>query len=71
MAAAGAAVQLDLLASAGVQESPPALTAPSEAEDIVADYASTGLSLGRHPLRLLLRERLAVKDSLRRPVGRA
>ena len=62
-AAAGAAVQLDLLASAGVQESPPALTAPSEAEDIVADYASTGLSLGRHPLRLL-RERLAVKRFL-------
>jgi len=34
------------------------LRAPSEGEDIVADHASTGLTLGRHPLALL-RERLA------------
>jgi error-prone DNA polymerase len=27
--------------------------APSEAEDIVADYRGTGLTLGRHPLALL------------------
>ena len=32
--------------------------APSEGEDIVADYASLGLTLGRHPLALL-RARLA------------
>ncbi|MBI2307720.1 MAG: error-prone DNA polymerase [Rhodocyclales bacterium] len=57
-AAAGAAVQLDLLAQASPQETVPALAAPSEAEDLVADYASTGLTLGRHPLGLL-RERLA------------
>jgi error-prone DNA polymerase len=31
----------------------PALAPPSEGEDIVADYASIGLSLGRHPLALL------------------
>ena len=59
-AAAGAAVQLDLLAGAAPCEALPALAAPSEAEDIVADYASLGLTLGRHPLRLL-RERLAAR----------
>jgi len=31
----------------------PALRAPREGEDIVADYASLGLTLGRHPLALL------------------
>ena len=29
------------------------LAAPSEGEDIVADYANLGLTLGRHPLALL------------------
>lgn len=38
-------------------EGRPLLTAPSEAEAIIADYASFGLTLGRHPLALL-RERL-------------
>ncbi|HEX5612672.1 MAG TPA: OB-fold nucleic acid binding domain-containing protein, partial [Burkholderiales bacterium] len=31
----------------------PRLAVPSEGEEIVADYASLGLSLGRHPLALL------------------
>ncbi|MFA7292657.1 MAG: error-prone DNA polymerase [Rhodocyclaceae bacterium] len=62
-AAAGAAVQLDLLAAAALQEAPPELAAPSEAEDLVADYASTGLTLGRHPLGLL-RERLSARRFL-------
>ncbi len=31
----------------------PLLEAPGEAEDMIADYASTGLTLGRHPLALL------------------
>src|SRR4051812_1712486 len=34
----------------------PELTAPSEGADIVADYASLGLTLGRHPLALLRRQ---------------
>jgi error-prone DNA polymerase len=34
-------------------ELPPALAAPTEAEDIVADYGSLGFTLGRHPLALL------------------
>ncbi|MFC5303064.1 error-prone DNA polymerase [Azospira restricta] len=62
-AAAGAAVQLDLLAAAAPAEPVPPLAAPSEGEDIVADYASLGLTLGRHPLRLL-RERLAQRRFL-------
>jgi error-prone DNA polymerase len=46
-----------LLADSVIDEMPPALIAPSEGENIVADYASLGLTLGRHPLALL-RERL-------------
>ena len=46
-----------LLADSAIDEVPPTLIAPSEGEDIVADYASLGLTLGRHPLALL-RERL-------------
>jgi len=34
-------------------EPAPALPAPGEGEDLVADYAALGLSLGRHPLALL------------------
>ena len=62
-AAAGAAVQLDLLATADAPEAPPTLVAPSEAEELVADYRSLGLTLGRHPL-CLLRERLAARRFL-------
>jgi error-prone DNA polymerase len=42
-------------------EGRPLLAAPSEGEEIVADYASIGLTLGRHPLALL-RARLAAAD---------
>jgi error-prone DNA polymerase len=44
-------------------EGQPLLPAPTEAERIVADYASIGLTLGRHPLALL-RERLRRKKLL-------
>jgi error-prone DNA polymerase len=46
-----------ILAESTIEESAAVLPAPSEGEDIVADYASLGLTLGRHPLALL-RERL-------------
>ncbi len=46
-----------LLAEAPIVEVQPVLAAPTEGEDLVADYASLGLTLGRHPLALL-RERL-------------
>jgi error-prone DNA polymerase len=50
-AAAGAARRAPLDASA--PEPLPQLAPPREGEDIVADYASLGLTLGRHPLALL------------------
>ncbi|SAL80851.1 DNA polymerase [Caballeronia telluris] len=43
----------DILAEARIDDETPVLGAPSEAETIVADYNSTGLTLGRHPLSLL------------------
>ena len=46
-----------LLQKAPVEESLPLLPAPTEGEDVVADYTSLGLTLGRHPLALL-RKRL-------------
>jgi error-prone DNA polymerase len=42
-----------LLAEASPQEAPPSFAAPPEGEELIADYASTGLTLGRHPLALL------------------
>jgi error-prone DNA polymerase len=51
--AAGTEHLSDLLRSAPVRETAPNLAAPAEGEDIVADYESLGLSLGRHPLALL------------------
>jgi error-prone DNA polymerase len=57
-AVAGVEAPLPLLPSLVVPcEAEPLLRRPTEGEDIVADYASLGLSLRRHPLALL-RERL-------------
>ena len=42
-----------LLAPAAIIESDIVLAAPAEGQDILADYASTGLTLRRHPLALL------------------
>ncbi len=47
-----------LLHATRVAEAPAQLAAPSEAEDMVADYRALGLSLARHPLALL-RDELA------------
>ncbi|WP_029363496.1 error-prone DNA polymerase [Herbaspirillum lusitanum] len=43
----------DLLRAAPLREESLTLQAPSEAEDIVADYRSAGLTLKRHPVALL------------------
>lgn len=42
-----------LFANAPIHETTPALAVPTEGEDLVADYESLGLTLGRHPLALL------------------
>ena len=42
-----------VLADASILDVTPSLSAPSEGQDLVADYASLGLTLGRHPLALL------------------
>ncbi len=45
-----------LFASLDRYEAIPMLRRPSESQDIVADYRSLGLTLGRHPLRLIRRQ---------------
>ncbi|MFU8821212.1 MAG: error-prone DNA polymerase [Gammaproteobacteria bacterium] len=57
-AVAGLEPPLPLLEGTRIREGVPLLRAPTEGRDIVADYRSMGLTLGRHPLALL-RERLA------------
>jgi error-prone DNA polymerase len=44
------------VAGATFDERNPALPAPTEGQDIVADYRALGLTLGRHPLALLRRQ---------------
>lgn len=43
----------DVLRATWIHEPALQLPAPSEADDVVADYAHLGLTLGRHPLALL------------------
>ncbi len=62
-AAAAAPLLRDLLQDATTKETTIALPAPSEGEDLVADYASLQLTLGRHPL-CLLRRALAARRYL-------
>ncbi|AXF21795.1 error-prone DNA polymerase [Burkholderia pyrrocinia] len=74
--AVAAAPERDLLAAAPIDEpDKPALGAPSEADDILADYSTTGLTLNRHPVALLRpalqARRLSSAEALRdRPNGR-
>ncbi len=56
-------------------EDVPALPAPTEGQDIVADYRALGLTLGRHPLALLRRQLAAQRlvsaaEVARTPHGR-
>ena len=64
-----------ILADATFAETPPTLPAPTEGQDIVADYRALGLTLRRHPLALLrgkLRAQRLVSaaDVARTPHGR-
>jgi error-prone DNA polymerase len=58
---AGVEPPLALLAGTEIVEGIPLLRGPSEGQDVVADYRSVGLTLGRHPLALL-RARLASEE---------
>jgi error-prone DNA polymerase len=74
-AVAGATTEAHLLRDAPVQEMLPLLQPPNEGENLVADYRSLGLTLGRHPLALLRkrlqRMRLASAEELKAmPNGR-
>jgi error-prone DNA polymerase len=57
------------MTEAPIEEAQPQLIAPTEGQDLVADYASLGLTLGRHPLALLRphlqRQRLVTAAQLR------
>ena len=71
-AAAGVPQASGLLRQARLDEPPLQLPPASEGEEIVADYASLGLSLGRHPLALLrprLRGLLSAAALRERPHG--
>ena len=59
-AAAAVPLQHDLLRDAATDGTTIALPTPSEGENLVADYASLHLTLGRHPLSLL-RQRLEAR----------
>jgi error-prone DNA polymerase len=60
-AIAGVEPQLPLFGHASPDEQPVALPPPSQAEDTLADYARTGLSLGPHPLRQIRARLRAVR----------
>lgn len=62
-AAAAVPQQGDLFSQLAPREAPVNLAAPSEAENLVADYGAMGLTLGRHPLALL-RDHLAARRFL-------
>jgi len=49
----GVEANLPVFPDIAIAEDTPALPAPAEGEDIRADYAALGLTLGRHPLALL------------------
>ena len=51
--ATGQQMMPPLLREARINEPPLTLAAPSEGDDLMADYASLGLTLGRHPMALL------------------
>jgi error-prone DNA polymerase len=67
--AAAVSIRRDLLDAVPVAEMAAELPIPTEGMDLVADYASLGLTLGRHPM-MLLRDRLdrryATADFLRK-----
>ena len=62
-AAAGSQAPPGMLHDAPVADPPPPLPAPGETQNLVADYARLGFSLGRHPL-VFLRAQLGAERFL-------
>ncbi|MCW3148008.1 error-prone DNA polymerase [Stutzerimonas stutzeri] len=62
-AVAGVETQLPLFAGGPVSETAVALPLPSVAEDMSADYATVGTTLGPHPLSLLRRQLRGCRSS--------
>jgi error-prone DNA polymerase len=62
-AVAGIEPERPLLARTSISEAIPLLRVPTEGENVVADYAHLGFTLGRHPLALL-RGHLAKQGSI-------
>jgi error-prone DNA polymerase len=73
-AALGARRQGDLLAGARIREQPVQLSLPDARSELIDDYASLGLSLERHPIKLLRarlgRQVLRARDLPRQSDGR-
>ncbi len=74
-AVAGIETPLPLFPSVPLREDKAELAPPAEVEEMMADYASLGLTLGRHPLALLrqtmARRRMLTAEQIRRlPHGR-
>ncbi|MFL6654761.1 MAG: OB-fold nucleic acid binding domain-containing protein [Sulfurifustis sp.] len=75
-AIAGVEPTLPLLADVSIPEAIPLLRVPTPLQDITADYAQLGFTLGPHPFtflrkRLAARGYLAAKDIVRLPHGRS
>ena len=60
---AGVEASMPVLRGAVIEEPLPDLPAPTEGQDIVADYRSLGLPLGRHPLALRRAKLTAMRTS--------
>ncbi|MEM9057896.1 MAG: OB-fold nucleic acid binding domain-containing protein, partial [Pseudomonadota bacterium] len=54
---AGVEQPMPLMPRVDIREATPLLSKPTEGEDVIADYNSTGLTLGKHPVALV-REQL-------------
>ena len=50
-------------------EAAPDLPAPTEGQDLVADYGSLGLTLGRHPLALLRKQLATMRLKSAKPIS--
>ena len=62
-AVAGVETGRHILRGVPVAETPAVFQPPGEGEDLMADYASIGLTLGRHPLALLRRRLSSMRFS--------